>query len=59
MENLLLTIIIPTYKRNDYIIRAIESILKEKGNYEIIVVDDNDEDTVYRENNEKKLKKYI
>lgn len=59
MKNKLLTIIIPTYKRNEYIVRAIESILKEEGNYEIIVVDDNGEDTLYCKKNQILLEKYI
>ncbi len=58
MEKVLLSIVIPTYKRNDSLCRAIDSVLKNKGSYEIIVVDDNDEDSVYRKNNIELMKKY-
>ena len=54
-----ISIIIPTYKRNDYLTRAIDSIIKQEGDYEIIVVDDNDADSIFRKENEKKIKKYI
>ena len=54
-----LTIIIPTYKRSEFLCRAIDSILKNSGDYEIIVVDDNDEDSTFRRDNEKNLEKYL
>ena len=54
------SVIIPTYKRSDYLIRAIDSVINQTyNNIEIIVVDDNDENTIYRKLNEKKLCKYI
>ncbi len=58
-DEILLSIIIPTYKRSDNLINAIESVINQKGNYELIVVDDNDENSIYRQINEKKLEKYI
>lgn len=58
MSNIMISVIIPTYKRNNLLPRAIDSILNNSGSYEIIVVDDNGEDTEYRKNNIKKLKKY-
>lgn len=56
---ILLSIIIPTYKRSENLIKAIESIKSNKNNYEIIVVDDNDKNSEYRKINENRLKKYI
>ena len=58
MSNMLLSIIIPTYKRNDFLCRAIDSILINYGSYEIIVVDDNDENSIYRKYNIETMKKY-
>ncbi len=53
-----ISIIIPTYKRNEHIERAIESVLNQKGNFELIVVDDNDSNSIYRKKNIENLKKY-
>lgn len=58
-DSILLSIIIPTYKRSNNICRAIDSILKQKGSYEIIVVDDNGAGTVYQKETQKKLDKYF
>ena len=55
----MISIIIPTYKRNENLCRAIDSVLNQDGDYELIVVDDNDPNTEYRKMNEKKLKKYL
>lgn len=53
------SIIIPTYKRAEYIDRAILSILHQTyTNYEIIVVDDNNPQTEDRIKLEEKMKKY-
>ncbi len=55
----MVTIIIPTYKRANCIDRAIQSILNQTyKDFEIIVVDDNDPDTEYRKDLEKKMQKY-
>ena len=44
--NKLVSVIIPTYSRPEYITRAIESVLKQSyGPIEIIVVDDNGRNT--------------
>lgn len=49
MNNPLVSVIIPTYKRSDYLIRAINSVLNQTyKNIEIIVVDDNDGDNEFR-----------
>ena len=37
-----LTVIIPTYKRNDFLSRAIESVINENKDVQLIIVDDND-----------------
>lgn len=54
----MITVIIPTYKRSQYLQRAIESVINQSCFSELIVVDDNDCDTEYRENNEILMKKY-
>ena len=49
----LVSVIVPTYKRSTCLIRAINSILNQTyKSIEIIVVDDNDEDSIYRKENE-------
>jgi len=53
------SIIIPTYKRPKKLLRAIESALKQSyRNIEIIVIDDNNPDTVYRIETEKEMGNY-
>ena len=58
MDKILLSVIITTYKRSDTLTRAIESVLSQKGCYELIVVDDNDPDTEYRSETNKKMISY-
>lgn len=58
-NDVLISVIIPTYKRNNYICKAIDSVLNQNGDFEIIVVDDNEPESDYRKNNEKKLAKYL
>ena len=56
----LVSVIIPTYKRSSCLLRAINSVLNQTyKKIEIIVVDDNNEDSLYRTENEKKLEKYV
>ncbi|RKD23104.1 hypothetical protein BEP19_12835 [Ammoniphilus oxalaticus] len=56
----LVSVIIPTYKRSDFLIRAIDSILNQTyKNVEVIVVDDNDPESEYRIKTEMKIKDYI
>lgn len=53
------SVIITTYKRSDFLTRAIESVFNQTyKNIEIIVVDDNEENSVYRKETEKKVEKY-
>ena len=57
--NKVVSIIIPTYKRNENLEETIQSVLKQTyKDIEIIVVDDNNPDTEYRKNNEELMKKY-
>jgi glycosyltransferase involved in cell wall biosynthesis len=58
-ENPLVSVVIPTYKRPDMLGRAIDSVLNQTyDNIEIIVVDDNDEDSEYRKETEEFMDKY-
>lgn len=53
------TVIIPTYKRANMLGRAINSVLDQTyKNFEIIVVDDNDPNTEYRERTTEIMEKY-
>lgn len=53
------SVIIPTYKRSDYLQRAVDSVLKQTyKNVEVIVIDDNDPDTEYRKMTEDNMKRY-
>lgn len=55
----MVTVIIPTYKRANSIDKAIESVLNQSyKDFEIIVVDDNNEDTIYRTDMIKIMQKY-
>lgn len=54
------SVIVPTYKRNEYIIRAIDSILlQDYPDVEIVVVDDNGEGTADQLATEQSLNEYI
>ena len=58
-KNPLVSVIIPTYKRPDMLGRAINSVLNQTyKNIEIIVVDDNDEDSEYRKETEEFMNQY-
>lgn len=59
VENKLVSIIIPTYKRANMLPRTINSLLNQTyKNIEIIVVDDNEPDSQYRKDTEKTMKYY-
>ena len=59
MSDPLVSVIIPTYKSNETLLRAIDSILNQTyDNFEVIVVDDNNPDTDERKNTEALMKKY-
>lgn len=58
-EEFLISIIMPTYKRSDFLNKAINSLLKQDyKNIEIIVVDDNQPNSQYRLQTESKMKEY-
>ncbi len=58
--NYKVSVIIPTYKRSDFLQRAIDSVLNQSyDNIEIIVVDDNNPNSEYRFRTEEKMKKYV
>lgn len=60
MEQPLVSVIIPTYSRPENIIRAIDSVLTQTyKNIEIIVVDDNGEDTPHQLETARVLDDYI
>lgn len=53
------SVIIPTYKRPELLSRAIDSVINQKyKNCEIIVVDDNNPSSSFREETEKVMKNY-
>lgn len=53
------SVIITTYKRSDMLERAIESVLKQNyQNIEVIIVDDNDPNTEFRNKTEELMKNY-
>lgn len=59
-KNPMVSIIIPTYKRSQYLCRSIESILSQTyKNIEIIVVDDNGIGTEFQKNTYEQLQRYI
>lgn len=56
----LVSVIIPTYNRAKYIDRAIMSVLDQTyNNIELIIVDDNGDETEARAKMEEKMKKYL
>ena len=56
----LVSVIIPTYKRSDMLIQAIDSVINQTyNNLEIIVIDDNDPNSKYRIETKEKLSTYI
>jgi len=56
----LISVIIPTYKRPDLLNKAIESVKKQTyKNVEIIVVDDNEPGSIYREETENKISSHL
>ena len=58
-SNVLVSVIIPTYKRPDKLDVAINSVLRQTyPNVEVIVVDDNDPDTEGRRLTEEKMSKF-
>lgn len=59
MENHLVSVIIPTYKRSDRLINAVNSVLNQTySNIEIIVVDDNNAEDEYRLATEERMQEF-
>ncbi len=57
--NAKVSVIIPTYKRSQFLQRAIDSVLNQTyKNLEIIVVDDNEPNSDFRKKTEMKMQKY-
>lgn len=53
------SIIVPTYKRSEFLERAIDSVLNQTySNIEVIIVDDNNPNSEYRLETEERMKKY-
>ena len=58
-QNILVSVVIPTYSRNDTLCKAIDSVLGQTyQNLEIIVIDDNPADSDWRKSTEKLMLKY-
>ncbi|WP_338655177.1 glycosyltransferase family 2 protein [Sporosarcina psychrophila] len=58
-KGILISIIMPTYKRSDFLNKSIDSLLmQDYGKIEIIVVDDNHSNSQYRVQTELKMKEY-
>lgn len=59
MRDVVVSVVIPTYKRSEMLERAINSALNQTlKEIEIIVVDDNDPNTIYRSKTEKFMERY-
>lgn len=59
MVNDLVSVIIPTYKTNNSLMKAIESVLNQSySNIEVIVVDDNEPTSEYRKHTEQMMKTF-
>ena len=58
-QSILVSVVIPTYSRNDTLCKAIDSVLGQTyQNLEIIVVDDNPADSDWRKSTEELMAKY-
>lgn len=59
IQNIRVSVIIPTYKRSEFLSRAINSVINQtQKNIEIIIVDDNPPDSHYIEQTQEILKVY-
>lgn len=59
MDKVIVSVVIPTYKRADMLGRAIDSVLEQTySELEVIVVDDNDPGSEYRKKTEQFMRKY-
>lgn len=58
-NNHLVSVVIPTYKRPDFLVRAVNSVLNQTySNVEVVVVDDNNPDTETRSRTEDIMKQF-
>lgn len=54
--NIKVSIVIPTYKRSEYLLRSINSVLDQSyQNIEIVIVDDNELESKYRQKTEERM----
>lgn len=55
----LVSVVLPTYKRSQFLERSIQSVLDQSyGSWELIVVDDNEPDTRFRIDTERFMRRY-
>jgi len=55
----LVSVVLPTYKRSELLARSIDSVLKQTySKWELLIVDDNDPGSSYRESTERFMKRY-
>ena len=58
MSTPLVSVVIPTYKRSNLVLRAVNSVLIQSySNYEIIIIDDNVEGSEQQKNTKRKIEK--
>lgn len=60
MQKGLVSVIIPTYKRSDFLKRALESVFNQTYNdWEILIIDDNNPQSEFRKDTEEFMREYV